>query len=157
MNIKSKGQVISLDFIISILIVFIILAYINDAWNTTTETSRKYLTSESIKKNILITTDFLVNTPGYPDNWEKSPSNVNVIGLAKNDRIINQDKLDAFLVMDYDELKSKLNTGGWEFYFKLKTSDVTYGLNPTSDNVVFMRRIVLYNGIVDTLEFYLWK
>jgi hypothetical protein len=59
----------------------------------------------------------LVRTPGYPVNWNST--NVKIIGLAKEDRVLSTEKLSNFVSLTSNQMKTALNIPLYNFYFAL--------------------------------------
>ncbi|MFB6088389.1 MAG: hypothetical protein ABEK36_01270 [Candidatus Aenigmatarchaeota archaeon] len=69
-------------------------------------------------EEIMSVTDTLMLSEGYPQNWNSS--NVQVIGLASTPNNLNKTKVQRFLGLDYEKVKSGLGFGNKEFYFEMR-------------------------------------
>ncbi len=82
-----------------------------------------------------------------------------VIGLSSgNNNILDSDKVDKFFSLDYSKTKNITGLGS-NFELKFISSNKTKGSAPNSsvENVVFLRRIALYNSSIETVEMRLWR
>lgn len=152
-----KGVAFSTDMAIAIFIFLALFISITIAWNSVLDSSSRNTQRKDTEMLLLRIADELVRSGGYPQNWEENPSNAITIGLAESDRILDSEKIQAFLDMDYETAKDILKTGGYDFQLRLVNNGSVKGPAPDSDNIFFMRRMVLYNETNETLELYLWR
>lgn len=113
-----KGQVWALDFAVSVIIFAFVSGMLIFAWNYATINSMDQVNLNIIENDVIMISDSLVRAKGVPLNWNKT--NVNAIGLAEEENVLNKTKLIQFLEMDYDLLKSVMGIGNYDFYFGLK-------------------------------------
>lgn len=152
-----KGQIFSTDLFSSLFVFIIIFAALAIMWNNAIERQEKDESLKEIELEAMRVSDLIIRTPGYPANWENIPvDNVRNVGLINSDREIDKDKLNAFLLMNYDESKIKFSIQRFDYSFRLVKANITKGSSGGS-NKILIRRPVLFNGTVDTFEFELWK
>ena len=161
---NKKAQVAVLDLFIAAVIFGILVTMIMATWNNyNIKIDRQIEYSEMVIKAYHVS-DLLSQYPGKLSAWEDySLIQPLTLGLASEQGIIDQGKLDAFLDMDYDLTRDILNIKVYDYYFKLihvNGSDFNPAINKgneTGDRVVSITRLVLYNGEEALLRFKLEK
>jgi hypothetical protein len=103
-----KGQTFMPDFMASILIFGIILTIFLSSWNSVISSQTDDVSMESESVQASHTTSFLVTTPGYPSNWQKSSVDVEIAGFANPDHMLQESKLEEFRDLSYSEQKKLL-------------------------------------------------
>jgi hypothetical protein len=155
-----KGQVAVLDLFIAVLIFGIIVATVMFTWNSYNSKIDDRIEHNTNLLRAYHVTDLLTKYPGKPSNWENCfEEGATILGLAKADRIIDQNKLFSFLDMEYNLTRDKLSINNYNFYFKLENQDVLYekGLKINDSSTVAIRRIVIYNEVETNMDFWLQK
>lgn len=103
--------------------------------------------------------EFIIKNPGNPSNWETlgDVNQVSYFGLAQKDRVLDPDKVVAFVNygnLQYEETKTRLNIPQYEFYITFSGGvTLATGQSPpgtTSASVV--SRLVTVNGIETTIQ-----
>jgi hypothetical protein len=84
--------------------------------------------------------------------------NVELIGLAKKENVLDEERLMAFASMNYDSAVKLLSLGNYDFRFELYAKNSADDLNvgmPIDNNstVVSLRRAVKYKGGEATVIF----
>ncbi|NIO19414.1 MAG: hypothetical protein GTN76_01360 [Candidatus Aenigmarchaeota archaeon] len=153
---RRKGQVWSLDFVTSLIIFFLVLVPLFFVWNYVNIQNMEQRTFDDIEVLALTTSDSLIRTKGVPENWNSS--NVNVIGLADEENILNPTKVSEFLSMgniNYN-LTRNILTGKYDFFFGITdlngTVYGTIGNKPPDKTIVPVERYCLYNDRVVKIE-----
>ena len=162
-----RGQVWSADLVLSSVIFFVAMVMLIFTWNYTSEQINTQASVAEVEGVALFISDSLIRTPGLPDDW--NTTNVQVIGLASKENIINKTKINRFISLDYETSKNLLGTGGHEFYFSLNHinntvvkneygQNITAGTYPASNASLVMpiERYVLYDRDTKKLSFMLW-
>jgi len=165
MQLNGKGQGVAIDFLFAVLVFLLLLnAIMILIENSNKNVAEKGLLSE-MNSTAIETIDRLVRTKGVPNNWEqKDISETLLIGVAKGDRALDEEKLEKFVEwtqdyrsLDYNSVKTLLLIGS-DYYFSLEDSsgntiqingvDVSSELPTNSENVpaVNVKRIVNFNG-----------
>jgi len=152
-----KGVAFSIDMTIAALIFIAVFISVITAWSSVLDTSSRNTERKNTEILTLRIADELVRSGGYPSNWEDDPLSAMTIGLAGTNRVLDTEKVQAFINMDYETAKQILKTGGYDFQLKLINSGITKGPVPDSENIFYTRRVVLYNGANETMELYLWR
>lgn len=159
---NSKGQSVLFDFIFAVFLFFLTFGFIAGIWFSNQETVSR---EESLKEAQFLafqTTEYLVREEGVPKNWEKgSIDDVERIGLASKDRILDEEKVDKFVewtndwnssATNYNKLKDLL--GGYEYNFRISgAEDFNVGKQDVNLSAVVIERIVYYKGVESILEF----
>jgi len=175
MKLNKKGQSFSLEGILSYVIFLAIFAVILFLWSSVTTTiieSEETYKVKELSDNIV---ESLIRNPGIPRNW--TPANVEVIGLAKEPRILDENKVLSFVGMmnyssgNYTINKHKLNLGrrgyNFEFFFKitnttgnvitLNNRSLVCGLEPRNATLIHtVIRTAILNDEIVKIYFTLW-
>jgi len=145
-----------MDFVASLVIFFLVLIPLLFVWNYVNLQNMEQRTFDEIETLALKISDSLIRTKGIPENWNSS--NVNVIGLAEEENVLNATKVSEFLYMgnsEYDLTKSIL-IGKYDFFFSVTdlngTSYGTIGSKPADRTIVPVERYCLYNERVVKIE-----
>ena len=153
-----KAQIWSTDFVISIVIFFSVFALLIFSINNISSQNEIKRNFEDINNKISIVSESLVRTKGLPENWNSS--NVILIGLASEENILNETKLNEFNNTEYQKIKEIF---GYDFYFNLTDSlngtiYLEKGLQPPSNAnlVVPVERYCLYRDRLVNLKLIFW-
>lgn len=158
-----RAQVWTLDFTISLLIFLSAVSAIIFAWNYILSNTLETRTMDEMQLKALAISDSAIRTSGIPHNWNET--NVEVIGIATEENILNITKVNSFVNMldtDYDNTRGRLDIGFYGFYFELKDLNESvlinssHSIDPLSSIVIPIERYVLYNESVAKARFILW-
>lgn len=162
-----KGQVFSLDAVMSIVIFMFLILILISSWYFYILRLDDNVKDDDLQFKTFQVSELLMKKIGYPSNWDNT--NVQILGLVSNPRIISATKLQEFVEMSESDIKERLNIENFNFYFSLKDyngamfvvgSDFSeVGTKPGigAENVFTLRRIGIYGGEEVVLEFVLWK
>lgn len=117
---RNKGQTFTPDFLGSMLVFGIILTIFLSTWNTVLDDQSGMNQERNDQVRATHTTAFLVTTPGYPENWEDDLENVQIPGFANPSNILQEDKIDAFKSIDYQDQRRLLQAP--EFHITINTT-----------------------------------
>lgn len=151
-----KAQVWSLDFVASLVIFFMVFISVFFIWSYTNIQNMEQRTFDDMQVLALTISDSLVRTKGVPENWNSS--NVNVIGLAEGENVLDPVKVSEFLSMGNNEynLTKNILTGKYDFFFSITDLNGTLygkiGSKPTDRTIVPVERYCLYNDRVVKVE-----
>lgn len=152
---KRKSQVLTPDFVMSMILFSIILGLGIMLWNVSCEKLTRYYSTEQMQDKALYVSDILLNTPGVPQNW--NTSNVMMVGLKENNTdVLDLDKIISFRMLGYNESKRYLGVGSYDFFINItdpETRPLRVGGAITGNAAVFARTGV-DNIIKDLLENY---
>jgi hypothetical protein len=167
MNQRRRAQAWSFDFMASVTIFFLILVVLFFVWEYTAFQNTDQMVFNDMEDRALITVDTIIRVKGFPEDW--NDSNVEVLGLASEENVLNESKILMLVDMDYQTAKRLLGIYDYNFYFQLVhlndsqayangTALVT-GLDPTPNStaVVPVERYILFDHKVAKLRFMLWR
>lgn len=156
-----KAQVASIDLFIAITAFIFLISATVYAWNICNTRLADDIEYEKMELAAFHITDIMVKSQGSPSAWEELPAGIEVIGLARDDRLLSQDKVDAFVGLDYGSVKEKFNIGLYDYKFRLKdlANNVLQesGLDFTGDTSVVIERYIIFGDEKAILELTLWK
>ena len=145
----SKGQVSSYDVLIAIVIfmmMFVVLrqlpiSNLASAVNDFSYSEMKIYSGQAV--------DSMLKTNGYPTNWNNG--NVVLIGLAERPNIIDSEKVEQLLLVDYESAKEALALNKYDFNFSIDSIDdsldFSYGVSvPEDKEIIVIERVVYYGG-----------
>ncbi|MFH1592350.1 MAG: hypothetical protein ABIB47_03210 [Candidatus Woesearchaeota archaeon] len=161
-----KGQIVSLDLILSIVVFILLIGGIIAFWNIYILRFNANIKQEELALKATKITDLFVESQGVPTGWNET--NVQVIGLVDRDRRLSSNKLASLLNVTYAQIKTSLNIDANEFYFrvvdlngalvKAKGNFVEVGNSSLDvEQVIEMRRFALYGNQKVVLEFSIWE
>jgi hypothetical protein len=152
-----KAQVWSLDLVISIVVFLSVFLPLLFAWNHVNTQQQQQRLLDDAERTALSVSDALIRTMGMPENW--NPGNVNVIGLASEENVLDATKVSYLLDMgggDYNRTRTIL-TGGYDFFLNITdingTSHGIIGSKPQDRMVIPVERYCIYNERITKLEF----
>ncbi|MDY6774425.1 MAG: hypothetical protein SVS85_04455 [Candidatus Nanohaloarchaea archaeon] len=162
MSRSRRGQMFSTDFILSSFVFFLILSVAVLSWNMAYAERNRFSEFQAMNQRAFQFTDMMVRTPGYPRDW--TANNVQIIGLARPDHVIQVEKVEELASMNYNETKRVMHLDRYDYFLNITTEDfhTSLGKQPSNaDNIVVERRTVLVNTTNlfqrGTLEFVLWN
>lgn len=123
----NKGQIVSGDFTISVLIFIFILILILPLWNYVEYHVVSIESRKDMESSLLLMSDVLTKTAGLPNNW--NTTNVRSIGLADGIGILNVTKVSNIIKMDYDTVRNLLGVQTYHLYILFEDIE---GYNLTS-------------------------
>ena len=149
MKLNSKGQVSSYDVLVAIIIflmMFIVLKQIPMYNLTEAIDDFSYNEMRLYSQQAM---DSMLKTNGYPTNW--AAGDVEIIGLAQKQNILDEEKVTEFLLLDYGDARNMLALGKYDFNFLVDSvddsKDFSFGVNIQEDKeVIVIERVVYYGG-----------
>ncbi len=133
--LSRKGQVLTQDFMISIVIFSAILLLSFQIMDASYEKKRWFEINQLMIQDLMRKVDYLIRNPGIPNGW--NDDNVVVLGFADEDHVLNLTKFLLFMNMSYSRQRSLLATGGNDFYIALKNE---------SEEIIMFENRSLYAG-----------
>lgn len=159
----SRGQTVTLDFTISIIIFIFVLFTMIPVFgyvNSQIEASEniRYMQSYSLRLS-----DSLMGE-GSPRDWNES--SVKSLGLS-SDNALNSTKILAMLEMNYTKVRDIISINNYRFYFSVSDADgsvvnlggrnLSYGEEIASpENVVKIQRITILNHSIVLMNIFVW-
>ncbi|MFC1755076.1 hypothetical protein ACFL96_17065 [Thermoproteota archaeon] len=155
-----KAQVGMADLFIAASVFIILLVAIAFVYNLYSEKFQARQRFNRMQISAFQISNILVKSEGIPFDWETDPQNTVMIGLAGNKRIFSDDKVDAFLNMDYNMTK-EIFKSGYDYNFKIYRLNgqilAEKGTNITGNaTAVSMERRVLYDDEEVVMALLLW-
>lgn len=167
---STKGQVFSTDFILSAFVFVIILNVAYLMWTHAHEQQDQLTAEKVMQQESYYIASLLVRTPGYPPDW--TAGNVDILGLADPDHVLQDAKMDELDLMTDDDIRSALglsstmniviNVTNETSTMHVDGRDLVWGTAPVdADTVSTAKRSVLVNATAlyqrGTVEVVLWQ
>jgi len=155
-----RAQIWSLDFALSLLIFMSALFAMVLAWNFISASTLQNQEMKELQLKVLTLSDSLIRTSGIPPDW--NTTNVQIIGLAQDENVLNATKVDYFVGMDYDTARVLMDIGQYNFYFEVVDLNNTVQKNTTvpisnqSALVVPVERYAIYDDVIVKVRFIIW-
>ena len=173
---KSKGQVISLDFMVSIALFTFIIAMSIFIWNSINTQIDEAETNNMLQTELVSISTMLIETPGTPSNWNTvGPSEINQLGLAVSSNVLSSEKIANLTSLNstfgYYNTKKLFGLNFEEIYIdftyfngtlvEINGEDMKFGISPQSSGSIFgiSRPIVIESGdarYIGNMNMYLW-
>lgn len=150
---SSKGQVAITDMFIALFIFVILIVFIASIWNQYNLKLDDTIVYEDMITKTFQISDVLIKSPGYPKIWNST--NVEVIGLAENDRMLSNEKVGNLTNMTIDKIKENFHLGPYKFNFTLKTvngNEIASKGEPLDGLIVNIKRYVIYEDEEAVME-----
>lgn len=117
-----KGQMFSTDMVLSMFVFIGMTVFSVFIVDATAEYGMRFHEEEVMEESIVRTSDFLVRSPGYPENW--TFNEVEVTGLADSPNVIKSSKFLELKRMDYDEVRSINRIPRYDFHLEIVSEDI---------------------------------
>jgi hypothetical protein len=121
-GLAKKGQVNTLDFMISVLVYAVMLIFLIGFWYLSIAEISGMVEQDRMDSAAVTISDMLIKTPGLPDDWEDGPENVWALGLARDQNVLSREKLANFSALGYNESRELMGLDG-DFYFYVEDLD----------------------------------
>ncbi len=112
-----KGQIFTIDFMISVAIFIIVLITIISTWYYIDTHIKEIESRRDMHSISLSISDALVRSPGHPTEW--NTTNVQSIGLAKEEYVLDVRKSMSLMNLDYDTARSIMRLGNYHVFIYL--------------------------------------
>ncbi len=109
-----KGQIFTIDFMVSIVVFIIVLITIISTWYFIDLHIKEVESRRDMHSVSLSVSDALVRSGGYPLDWNST--NVQSIGLAKEEYVLDLQKIISLMGMDYDSARSIMRLGNYHLF-----------------------------------------
>ena len=160
---NKKSQVFVMDLLLGVFVAVIIFAFLFLSW---VDYERDYKREIEYNDKLIIgyqVTDMLVDSEGFPKNWEDNPDNISSLGLKGDFAELDDDKVNMFFNhLSQDNVSELFNIERFSFNVVIKNTDgyaltSTLGDTPSlEDYIINLRRYVIYDGQNATLDFKIW-
>jgi len=157
----SKGQINTVDLIVSLMIFIMVLTIGLTVWNTSYARINDLEATRNAHENAYFVTNELVKGPGAPTNWNSS--NVIQIGLADKQNVVTFSKWNELHKFANTTISAQLGVTTYNAYLVLKRTDGTIidwvGLptNSSTRLAAVMLSYVVFNSTVVKLEVTVWQ
>lgn len=147
------------DYLASLILFGFLVVVFFSFWNSIASGHNEFSEERQMRADAVRTTSLLVTTSGYPEDWDSN--NVQILGFAEDDQVLDENKLGEFGSMNYNQQSSLLqvqdfsiNISDGSGTLEINGEDSFYGQPPTSDanTVVPITRNVLVNKSGDLTE-----
>lgn len=118
---KKKGQIFTTDFMISVAVFIGVLITIITLWNGIDIHIKEVESRREMHSIAISVSDALIRSPGFPPSWNST--NVQSIGLAKEEYVLDQQKLMSLIGLDYDTARSIMRLGN--YHMLIYVSDIS--------------------------------
>jgi hypothetical protein len=105
---RRKGIFLTLDLMAALFFFMVIIITLLWLWGQSQRHMVEYQDSSAKHKRLADISTLLVKSQGNPRDWEHhsvNPDDVNTLGLALTDNVLDPKKLDALSAADYDDLR----------------------------------------------------
>jgi hypothetical protein len=109
-----KGQIFTIDFMISVTIFILVLVTIITTWYFIDTHIKEIESRRDMHSISLSVSDALVRSSGHPADW--NATNVQSIGLAKEEYVIDLAKAMGLMSLNYDEARTIMRLGNYQVY-----------------------------------------
>ena len=155
-----KGQLWTLDMVLSLMIFFSALLSIIMAWNFISADIFEGQEMTEMQLKTMTISDSLIRTPGVPENWTNDT--VSVIGLAYSDNELNTQKVEEFVNMSYSRSRALLSVMPYHFYFEVKDingtvyTNTSNPMNSDASVIIPAIRYASFNDRIVKVTFAMW-
>lgn len=158
---KKKAQIAIIDLFTALSVFIILILTIIVLFNFYTIRLQENIFREELRDKAFMLGEILLST-GKPVDWDYST--VEIIGLARYDRHIQEERFNEFKDnITYVDAKGLLGLGGFDFYVRLTELDGNfigdYGndISLEKQEVVALRRIIFYEDEPARMEVRVWR
>lgn len=164
------GQIFTTDFVLSAFVFFVMVNVTYLMWIEMHQQQNVLAEEKVLQEQVYHVTSLLVRTPGYPPDW--TAGNVEILGLASPDHVIQDAKLDELDAMTDADIKQAMGiTQSTQFLLNVTNAtqtmhvdgrDLVWGSAPSgADTIVVAERAVIVNATDvyrrGTLRVILWR
>lgn len=159
-KLNKRGQVTSLDLVISMFVFLVILIFVISLWSLFSSRLSENVANEELQLVAFQVSDILMKSRGIPDNWEDDPNSTIIFGLRDNYRYLDENKITAFTSLDYNLIKQRFNIERFDFLIEFIDGDeVEYssGLSPEdAEHIIAVTRYAIVGIDIYEIVFTLW-
>ncbi len=161
---NKKAQLAMIDLMVAMGISLIMIAAIVISWNNIMNEINEKKGLDDIHIKLLQVSDVLISSYGTPSSWEKDVNNIESLGLATSDRVLNTAKLTAASSLSTSTITSLLQLQTYKLTVDIiKNSDSTllYQIKSTNDSpsgtIIVLNRLAILENEVVKVKFTFWK
>lgn len=160
---SDKGQLSTLDLIVSMMIFLGIIYMFVWAWGEVQVTMWAFEDAQGLRDRALDITDVLLHTEGYPTDWEvfqnATVETVSSIGLASEGSVLDRDKLERMSQLPSRLVRDIMGLGksGYHVTVKDGDGDPIYSFGEDGDGGPVIERPAIFEGEVVGFELRLYS
>ncbi len=117
---KSKAQLISTEFFMVSVVITLLFSVSVVFWNQSNFRIKESDERANIEISTLAISDHLLKSRGLPSDWEDRTNEISHLGLAKENHVFDNKKLNKFISLDYNQVKNLLGISQYEFLFLIR-------------------------------------
>ena len=169
----TKGQIISTDFMVSIVLFIFIIQISTLIWNNLNSQIQQNEENNDFQSSITSLSSNLIESSGVPANWEEETdiSKISQIGLSIDSNLLSLEKIIAFTKLPYDKGRLILGVETKNVYIEFTDGDgtilkddskeLTFGLFPGNVGSVYkISRLVVIKAdsknIIGFVKILMW-
>ncbi len=157
---NKKAQIMMTDLFVALSVFLILLIAVVSFMILYERRVNSNMAYEDMRMKAMQIANFLVKSPGIPNDWENNASGVAAIGLASAPLILSEDKIVNFTYLDYERAKKIFNIRHYEFNFELRdlNNSVLFSKGLESGNEsVSISRYVRFNSSNNIMIFRIYR
>lgn len=143
-----KGQVLTSDFVLSLIIFFVIFEFTFTIWNMAQSKTIHLDEERRMQEKTAFITETLIKSQGYPINWNEN--DVILIGLSDESFILQDEKVKKFQNMDYEKIKNIFGIEDYGLNVTISTKNAYYTIGKEIDDdaliIMPIKRIIILNN-----------
>ncbi len=112
-----KAQIFSMDMVLSFFVFTGLTVFSIYLIDYTADSGMLFHEEDIMEEQAVRTSDFLVSTPGYPENW--TFSDVEVTGIADSPNLVKSSRFLELKRMDYEQFKSLNRITRYDFNLEI--------------------------------------
>ncbi len=119
----AKGQIFAYDFFVSVLVFTSLILIFNFTWLYLEEQTRAKIEFGEMQEITFFVSDILIRSQGNPSDWNET--NYAMLGLAKEENILDYEKLKMFHKMNYSSAAEGTTVYPYNFTLNLSLLNST--------------------------------
>ncbi len=157
---NKKAQIMMTDLFVALSVFLVLLISVVSFMILYEKRVNSNMAYEDMRMKAMQIANFLVKSPGIPQDWENNASSVMAIGLASAPLILSEEKVVNFTTLDYERAKTIFNVRHYEFNFVLMDSNnsilFSKGIESANESVS-ISRYVRFNNSNSLMIFRIYK
>ncbi len=157
---REKGQTVSYDLLIAVLLFLLLMQTMQFLWTDSLQGNldqQGIITMRELASNV---SETLIKSQGFPREWNSA--NVETIGLAQRPSVLSVDKVREFGLIDHNQARILLALSQYDFFFELDSVlnelDVNVGnAVPDTGELAVVSRNVIYGGENANAKLYIFE
>lgn len=159
-----KAQTLTADYMSGITVFAVVILISISVWNVAEGKKNWSYDIDRMQRKAMYAADTLLKSEGLPSGW--TPANVDEIGIAESDHVINGSLVDNMLLVNYDKARSAFGLEIYEFYINITNYTggqiAGYGMPPQNvRDLAAIQRMALFQNqsppVRAVITFYVWR